>query len=340
MAAERESRRADAELLGHSVIGADADSASMSAASEAICRRARSLFEAEALEPPAVVLIEMMPSRPSMQAAAEPGDDDAKVVASTRHDRAKYERYYATIAEYFETRSVSTPVGVGVHVPVRQTKSTGVPVWSKARHTAAADGGGDDAPRAPSNQSHAAAPPSRIGAFEVYLAYRLGNTTSGGSGSIIFHLVHSKLTTYAWPNVATLFARVEALLQPLWADRALTAALHDETDEQADLRWAIEAWGADASRETHKTAREQLDQMVAADERLGRLLDARDVEALRRTLESPHASLRGGSRSTRHLRRCSATLATLSACSIWWPCASYSPPSQRLERRARADSDP
>ena len=289
MAAERESRRADAELLGHSVIGADADSASTSrrdAASEAICRRARSLFEAEALEPPAVVLIEMMPSRPSMQAAAEPGDDDAKVVASTRHDRAKYERYYATIAEYFETRSVSTPVGVGVHVPVRQTKSTGVPVWSKARHTAAADGGGDDAPRAPSNQSHAAAPPSRM------------------------------------------------------ADRALTAALHDETDEQADLRWAIEAWGADASRETLKTAREQLDQMVAADERLGRLLDARDVEALRRTLESPHASLRGGSRSTRHLRRCSATLATLSACSIWWPCASYSPPSQRLERRARADSDP
>jgi hypothetical protein len=103
------------ELANHSVIASakrPGARSSAQAAKEVILRRAEQMFRTQQIDPPVLLLIEMLPAR-----SAEMSSDDgapasgSKAISTTRHDAAKYQRFFNTIHEHFCASGVQCPVG-------------------------------------------------------------------------------------------------------------------------------------------------------------------------------------------------------------------------------------
>ena len=270
------------------------------------------MFRTQQIDPPVLLLIEMLPAR----SAAMSSDDGApvagsKAISTTRHDAAKYQRFFNTIHEHFCASGVQCPVGgkgdlsgVGgmtTYISVLETESTEAPVWVRSLHAHKRSSPLKERARSPrtprgsprltefdikaesfqvgdyrpSNLSYACAAPSRIGAFEVYLVSRYG------SESPRCELLHSKLLTGTWPRLADLVQSVEGALIPFWADSALLPAASQKVQEHSELEAQIEIWQGFARPQTLSTARTRLSSLAAADEEVMRLMEADDVEGMR-----------------------------------------------------------
>jgi len=303
------------ELANHSVIASakrPGARSSAQAAKEVILRRAEQMFRTQQIDPPVLLLIEMLPAR----SAALSSDDEApasgsKAISTTRHDAAKYQRFFNTIHEHFCASGVQCPVvgkgdlsgfgGMTTYISVLETESTEAPVWVRSLHAhkrssplkerARSSRTPRGSPRLtefdmkaesfqvgdyrPSNLSYACAAPSRIGAFEVYMVSRYGSEAPH------CELLHSKLLTGTWPRLADLVQSVEGALLPFWADSALLSAASQKVQEHSDLEMHIEIWQGFARPQTLSTALTRLSSLAAADEEVMRLMEADDVEGMR-----------------------------------------------------------